>query len=229
MTEKITVGGLETSVEHAKELAWEYLNQYGAWSYPAYDNYKGNGETHTLGPEDTLAVALLNAGQKAVTSQYTFLGLLDSINSLLGDQNLKGTLDEAGPGTMKAIAKLYGVLDGKCTPEVKLIKLSKALHLKRPGLLPLYDDNIWRCYGKLGAPKMQNVRGRSNTDFMIAWLPKVKEDLQNGMQHWKKIAELAPDYGPVVTPLRALDIVAWRLVEEIEPRKRKRPRRTGTL
>lgn len=223
--ETFRLGGLSISADHAKELAWPYLNQPGNWSYPAYDSYTGSGDRNTVGPQDTLAAGLLNAGQNSLTAQYSFLGLVDEINVLLQNKCLTGTLDQAGPRTLESVARLFGVLDGKRTPELRLIKLSKILHLKRAGLLPLYDDNLWRCYGKLGTPRMCNVPGRSNYQFMHDWLPEIQADLRDGMALWHDIATLAPVGGPEVTPLRALDIVAWRLVEEIEPRKRKRVRR----
>lgn len=215
MTETITVGGLHTDIKHATTLAREYMNQYGAWSYPVYDSYQGNGDPDSVGPEDTLAVGLLNAGQNPVTTQYTFLGLLDDINDLLRDEALTGTLDEAGPQTLEAIASLYGVLDRKKpTPSVRLTKLSKALHLKRPGLLPLYDNYIWQCYGELGNIRVPSVKGRNNADFVRAWLPEVQKDLRDGMQHWQDMAALAPSQGPAATPLRVLDMVGWRLADE---------------
>lgn len=225
MTETLIVGGLEVSVEHAKELAWEYMNQPGQWSYPAYDSYPGNGDRDSVGPQDALAAGLLNAGQNALKTQYSLLKILQDIDPLLRSEYLTGTLDHASPETLSAIAELYGVLDGKKTPQLRLIKLAKILHLKRPGLLPLYDGNIWRCYGKLGNKRMESVNGRPNREFMTAWLPHIQKDLKDGLQHWADIAALAPAGGPEVTPLRALDMVAWRLVEEKEPRKRKRIRR----
>lgn len=215
MTETITIGGLTTEVDHATTLAHEYMNQYGNWSYPAYDSYEGNGDPDTVGPPDTLAVGLLNAGQNPIRTQYTFLSLLDEINQLLRDEALTGPLDEAGPETLEAVARLYAVLDRKApTPGVRRTKLSKALHLKRPALLPLYDANIWRCYGELGNIRVASVKGRNNADFMRAWLPEVQKDLQNGMQHWQDMAALAPRQGPAVTPLRVLDMVGWRLADE---------------
>jgi hypothetical protein len=36
MTENRALGRLETTVEHAKELAWAYMSQHGELSYPAY-------------------------------------------------------------------------------------------------------------------------------------------------------------------------------------------------
>jgi hypothetical protein len=214
MTETITVGGVHTDIEHATILAREYMNQYGKWSYPAYDGYPGNGDPDTVGPPDILAAGLLNAGQNPIRTQYTFLGLLDEINDLLRDEALTGTLDEAGSETLAAVARLYGVLDREePTPGVRRTKLSKVLHLKRPRLLPLYDNYIWRCYGELGDKiRVPGVKGRNNEDFMVAWLPEVQKDLRDGMQHWEAMAALAP--GPAVSPLRVLDIVGWRLADE---------------
>ncbi len=48
MTEKLTLGGVDVSVEHAKELAWTYMNETGNWSYPAYDALPGNCDPEPL-------------------------------------------------------------------------------------------------------------------------------------------------------------------------------------
>jgi hypothetical protein len=172
--------------------------------------------------QDTLAVALLNAGQNPLTTQYTFTDLLGDINDKLADKRLTGSLAEASDSTLEAIAELFGVLDRKDpTPGVRLTKLSKVLHLKRPDLIPLYDNNIWRCYAKLGTPRVKPEKGRSWKDFALAWLPEVRQDLQKGLQHWQDMASLAPAKGPVPTPLRVLDMVAWRHVENVAPRNAK--------
>lgn len=71
------------------------MNQYGQWSYPAYDSYQGNGDRNSVGPQDALAAGL-NAGQNPLTTQYSFLGLLDKIDPLLRNEHLTGTLDVAG-------------------------------------------------------------------------------------------------------------------------------------
>jgi hypothetical protein len=225
MTQKITIGGFNEDVDDVRTLAWEYMNQYGTWSYPAYDSYPGNGDPLSIGPQDTLALGLIGAGQGTLAAQYTFLRLFDEINELLRDEALTGSLEDADKATLDAVARLYGVLDGKKTPQVRLIKLATVLHLKRPELFPLYDDNIWRCYGELGNIRVPRERGRNDAGFMKAWLPKIQKDLQNGLQHWKDMASMAPEGGPAVTPLRVLDMVAWRLVKNAGPRPPKRPKR----
>lgn len=77
MMKNLTIGGLKVSVEPAKELAGEHMNQPGRWSYPVYDSYLGNGDPDTIGPQDVLAAGLLNAGQNPLTTQYTFESLSD--------------------------------------------------------------------------------------------------------------------------------------------------------
>lgn len=83
--------------------------------------------------------------------------MIDKINDLLRDEAQTGTLDEVGPETLEATASLFGVLDREePTPGVRRTKLAWALHLKWPGLLPLYDSYIWRCHGELGSVQGQD-------------------------------------------------------------------------
>jgi hypothetical protein len=65
------------------------------------------------------------------------------------------------------------------------------------------------------------VKARSWKDFALAWLPEVRKDLRDGLQHWQNMASLAPEDDPVPPPLRLLDMVAWRHVEKVAPRKAK--------
>jgi hypothetical protein len=189
MTENLAIGGLDVSVENAKKLARQYMHGPGIWSYPAYDRYPGNGDPDSVGPQDFLAAGLLNAGQKPLKTQYTFEDLSEDINTRLANIPQFGTLDRADDATLKAIADLFGVLDRKKpTPAVRLTKLSKVLHLKRPGLLPLYDDHVFRAYCKLGTVRVEPVLGRSWKDFALVWLPEIRQDLRDGLQHWRETA-----------------------------------------
>lgn len=57
---------------------------------------------------------------------------------------------------------------------------------------------------------------------MLGRLPEVRRDLQEGSQIWNDLAALSA--GPAISPLRALDFLGCRLVDEATPR-RKRGRR----
>lgn len=210
MTEQIRVGGATAPFHEALNWATKYIaNTNRTFSYPAYDAYPG-AETDIVGAQDLLAPALLNAGHNPVKSYYTLECLLDEINTRLTDPAMTGSLAEATPETMKAIARLFGVLDGVETPGVKLTKLSKVLHRKRPDLIPLYDPHIWRCYVDFGTGSPVNrVKGRSREDFALLWLPAVQKDLNEQFDKWEQIASLATK--PAISTLRALDIVGWWL------------------
>lgn len=198
----------------------EYVSEYGRWSYPAYDGYLRDAPTDDVRQQDLLAASLLNAGQQPIPTYYGLLALLPEINRRLADPRLMGPLNEADDDTLEAIADLYGILDEHPQHQVQLTKLSKVLHRKRPDLLPLYDENIRRCYFEFGdSVRVTPVKRRKDRARMLAWLPEVRKDLRDGLQTWNDLAALAGN--PTISPLRALDILGWRLVDEATPRKKR--------
>ncbi|QSZ55646.1 DUF6308 family protein [Paenarthrobacter ureafaciens] len=218
MTQLITVGGFSVPIERAIRLVKEYLTEYGRWSYPAYDGYLREAPTNDVRQQDLLAAALLNAGQQPIPTYYGLLEILPEINRRLADPRLTGTFQDASHDTLEAIAELYGILDDQPQHQVQLVKLSKVLHRKRPELLPLYDKNVWRCYSHFGDPvRVVPVNRRSDRKRMQAWLPQVQADLRAASKHWNELAGMASE--PTISPLRALDILAWRLVDEATPRR----------
>lgn len=160
-------------------------------------------------PADLLAVALLNARPNPIETFYGLESLLEPINTQLMDPRLTGSLASASVDSVEAIAALYGILDVRRPRQVSLTKLSKALHRKRPALLPLYDQNIRRCYLEIGEAPVPHAVERSWTDFVRVWATAVQHDLRSQHDLWLELAALAP--GPEITPLRALDIVGWHL------------------
>ncbi|MGG5173040.1 DUF6308 family protein [Pseudarthrobacter sp. J1738] len=212
MNSTLTVGGLKISVDEATDLARPYLSGDGSvWAYPAYDAYPGHPGPE-VGRADLLAVALLNAQQRPLESYYGLESLLPLINGRLADLALQGTLAKAEPATLKAIARLYGILDEQKPKYVGLTKLSKVLHRKRPELLPLYDKNIWKCYA--AGDRIPRSSNRSWYEYSKKLLEAMQSDLNDGLDAWHEIANLAA--GPKVSPLRALDIVGWNLGRQIK-------------
>ncbi len=202
----MTVGSKNILFGDAMEFAGRYLSGTGAWSYPAYDAYPGHSGSD-LGRQDLLAAALLNAHQNPLESYYGLESLLPVINGRMADPALTGSLSDADQPTLDAIARLFGILDEHPTGYVRLTKLSKVLHRKRPELIPLYDANIYSCYTHDGPiPKEKN---RSWHDFSRLLLPAMQHDLTSQMDSWQAIAGLARR--PKITPLRAMDIIGWHL------------------
>ncbi|KWR72627.1 hypothetical protein RN04_07325 [Arthrobacter sp. W1] len=205
MTELITVGDLSRPADELRAYATTYLQTPGEFAYPAYDGYKGSigGGIEEC---DLLAIALLNAGSKPITTFYTLKGLLTPINERLADPRLSGTLTDAGQPQIDAIADLFSVLDEYRTPQVNLTKLAKVVHRKNPELIPLFDRQVRRLY----QGRVPRDNKRSYRNFSLAWLPEVQADLQRHHEFWLEITQLA-DVKVPITPLRALDIIAWHL------------------
>lgn len=207
MPDYLQVGGARIEFKEALAFAGRYLsNKGGAWAYPAYDEYPGHPGP-SLGRADLLAPALLHAHHHPIESYYGVQSLLPVLNGRLADPALTGTLATAEERTIKALVRLFGVLDEYPTRQISLIKLSKVLHRKRPELIPLYDTNIWTCYVEKGP--IPRSRKRSWQEFAELFIPALRQDLINQMDQWKEIAALAP--GPAITPLPALDIIGWHV------------------
>ncbi|NKX56757.1 DUF6308 family protein [Arthrobacter mobilis] len=209
MTIQLRVGGKTIGFDEAKAWAKTYLvDRPGVSAYPAYDGYPGSaGES--VDRQDLLAVALLNVSNNPLPVYYGLEKLMEPLNERLEDPALTGHLASAGPETLEAIVELFGVLEQRPTKYVRLTTLSKVLHRKRPGLLPLFDDNIGYCYSECAGAPVPYVSGRSAADYRRAWLTALRDDLASRLEQWEEIAAIAS--GPAITPLRALDIIGWEL------------------
>ncbi len=206
---EVRVGGRVWDAEAAAAFVARYLTTPAQnWAYPAYDGYPG-APTDLVGPQDLFAPALLNAGL-SLPSYYAFLNSLDEINTRLADVPTSVDLADADAEQVASVARVIGVLDDRAIPGVKLTKLSKVLHRKRPRIFPLYDEHIRRCYQEGPAAPVPPANRRWE-EFAALWLLAVRDDLASQGATWQSLAALTPDGGPPITPLRALDIVGWRL------------------
>lgn len=215
---QLRVGNRHLSFDAAAEWVTEYTsNAGGTYAYPAYDGYPGGGGCE-LTESDVLAPVLLNVQHLSLGAYYAVLGQRDRINEMLGQIPPVATLDRASDQQLELVAGLISLVEDRNMPGVQLTVLSKILHRLRPGLIPLYDENIERCYQGGPEPRVPRVRGRSWGDFGRAWLPEIRDDLVAHIEDWQALAALAP--GPAITPLRALDIVGWSLgrAKEVDTR-----------
>jgi len=206
--ETLTVGGARVSWGQAQSFVRTYVTTPEKhWAYPAYDSYPGGG-SQQLSEPDLLAPILLNVPHLSLKTYDALVAALPRLNESLDKISSGASLDLASDDDLRHVTTLLGHLDDRTLPGVRLTVLSKIVHRKRPGLIPLYDEQIRRCYQVLGHAPVPPVKGRSWTDFVSAWLPWVQHDLQSQLAAWETLAQLAP--GPAITPLRALDIVGWR-------------------
>ncbi|WP_346922779.1 DUF6308 family protein [Glutamicibacter creatinolyticus] len=211
MSEQIRVGGVQASAATLKKFATDYLSGNEEWAYPAYDSYGGAAASEIVEDADFLAICLLNAGQQPIRSYYTLKRLQGPINEGLSNPLLRGSFRDANEATLEAIADLFGILDNHGpTPNVGKTKLMKVLHRKRPALIPLFDENVRRCYSVLGTRPIPPDRQRTHREFARVWLPAFQADFRSQEHFWEEIAALALPEVPI-TPLRAMDIIAWYL------------------
>lgn len=209
MMTKVRVGGVEKPRAEILEYVARYLSGDGTWAYPAYDTYRGNLDG-PVDDADLLAVSLLNAGQQAIPTYYTLQSLLTPINAAMNSKSLRGDFATADAETLSAIADLFGILDKHSTPLVGKTKLVKVLHRKKPRIIPLFDENIRRCYSVLGDALIPPDKNRTHRAFAVLWLEALQKDLFEQLDFFEEVASMALPEAPI-TPLRAIDIVGWHM------------------
>jgi len=85
--------------------------------------------------------------------------------------------------------------------------VAKVLHRKRPRFVPLYDEQVRSVYQDRPDGPVPPQHGRSWEEFVVRFAAAVQDDLQRKQALWAEITQMAA--GPAITPVRALDIVAW--------------------
>lgn len=163
-----------------------------------------------MGDADLLAVCLLNAGQNPISTYYGLQALAPAMNRVLEKLPENESFATSSAETLDIIADFFGVLDTEPTKYVGKAKLLKVLHRKRPYLIPLFDENIRRCYSVIGDVPVPPKKTRTHRDFAVAWLPALQKDLVEQMSVWEEIVGMADPEIPI-TPLRAIDIIGWEL------------------
>lgn len=206
----IKVGGRQVPLDEATTFVRDYLSAQPPlrWSYPAYESYDSERAKGPLIEADLLAPVLLNVQRTSLKTYYALVDAMPRLSDLLERLHPDLTLVAATPEHLQEIGALYGVLDGGGLHGTRGTRLSKILHRKRPALIPLYDEQVRCCYQDGDGAPVPSVKGRTRADFMTDFARAVREDLVTQLNVWEELASLAA--GPPITPLRALDIVAWR-------------------
>ncbi|MFD7161012.1 DUF6308 family protein [Kribbella sp. NPDC059898] len=204
----LRVGGVVVEREQAIEWAREYLTGASAWAYPAYDAYDARSDPKRIDDADLLAPVLLNVGRLTLEAYYGLQERRARLQECLAAIPEDAELTSAGDDDLEPIRLLFGVLDDPGIPGVQGTILAKILHRKRPGLIPLYDERVRRCYQVGQGAPLPVRRGRPWGEFFVVLAMAMRKDLVDQLAVWTEIANLAT--GPRISLLRALDIVAWR-------------------
>lgn len=205
--EQLRVGGVVVSRSDAFAMARRYLTERAGWSYPSYDGYQKASALGALVDGDFLAPALLNVPRISVRAYEGLQRVRPDLQAALDAVSPESQLEHAADKDLEHLGRLFSVLDGAGVHGVSATILAKILHRKRPGFIPLYDDQVRRVYQDGPDAPVPTLRGRSWREFMPLFASAVREDLVREVPFWQEVAGLAS--GPPITPLRALDIVAW--------------------
>lgn len=206
----LRIGGVVVDRVGAVDYARRYLTDgAGAgWAYPAYDGYERDRAAGRLTDADLLAPVLLNVSRMKIKTYEALQSARPELDQHLARIPHGLNLAEAEPGDLAVLGKMFAVLDGQGVWGAQGTVLAKVLHRKRPGFIPLYDEQVRRVYQDGPDAPVKPQPGRTWREFMVLYAEAVQKDLRREAALWAEIAALAP--GPPITSLRALDIVAWR-------------------
>lgn len=195
------------------EYVSEYLGAETAGAprsaYPAYDGYMLETATGPVIDADLLAPTLLNVRHLSVKTYYLLQQELTYWQPLLDQLDPALSLVDATADDLRLVGALFAGIDEDRLDGAKATTLSKILHRKRPALIPLQDKQVRRCYQQGSEPRIPVVPGRGWADFTVALAEEMQHDLRSQLDAFEQLSRLAD--GVPVTPLRALDIVAWFL------------------
>ncbi|MBM3673047.1 MAG: hypothetical protein FJW86_12830 [Actinobacteria bacterium] len=203
---ELHVGGLSLAFEDAKETVRKYLHSPdgSTYAFPYYDRLETTSDSNMLSDGDFLAPVLLNA-PVTLGAFRSLVEVRGQLEAMLRETPADRQLADASAEELDQVAGLFAVLDD---PEVETSGvrgsvLSKVMHRKRPGLIPLYDSKVRHVYRDMPGAPIERDRNRSWVQFMRLLVSSMQQDLRRSAEQWSELSE------GLVTPLRALDIVTW--------------------
>jgi hypothetical protein len=211
----IHVGAREVTMSDAKAWVASYFDPAAnrvaqkPFAYPAYDLLDTGSDANTLNDGDLLAPTLLNAAP-TIAGFFSLQRCREKLQSGLTGLDPTLSLSQAvSRGVARGLlGDLVSVLDDDALRlrGIRLTKLAKVLHRKRPLCVPLYDKFVKACY--VGHGDRYPISSQSWTNHAtyfgdIALAMCV--DLDSQPERFEQLSRLAP----TVSVLRVLDVLAW--------------------
>nr|WP_239521994.1 DUF6308 family protein [Geodermatophilus sabuli] len=203
----MTIGGRTVDRAGARAFARRHLTDGVGWGYPSYDGFDAAGALGPLVDGDFLAPVLLGVPRLAVATYEALQRVRPVLQSALDDLPPELSLLDARPADFRLLARLFAVLDGPGMGGVRGTVLAAVLHRKRPRFIPLHDERVRSVYQEGAGAPVPPMTGRSWADFSTVFAQAVRTDLERELPFWEVVAGFAA--GPGISPLRALDVVAW--------------------
>ncbi len=216
-TSSIRIGGVDIDRDRATSAAAQYLAARGhRFGYPAYDGFDSGAGAFRVGDGDFLTPVLLNV-PVSVKTFYALSDLREKLDGWLLRVPPDARLIDAGPAELAELGALFAVLDGvERRPHIRGSVLAKVMHRKRPGFVPLYDRHVDHCYrGGPDAPITKDRR-RPWAELIQLLGTAMIADLRREASYLSEVVAMATN--PAITPLRALDIVAWQAGRSTGPK-----------
>jgi len=209
---KLTIGNrtvaLDTAIEWVRDYTSTPANPKKPYAYPAYDTYD-TGASDLLVDADLLAPVLLNV-RLSIAGYESLQRMTAMLNEKLAHIAPDASILDTSP--LKSVGGLYTPLDERPRPHgIKGTTLSKVLHRKRPGFIPLFDREVRACYAEIhgGTPaRIPPDRSRSWSEYMGLIADEIRNDLLASRSGWDEVASANKGDHPITT-LRCFDIVAW--------------------
>lgn len=182
------------------------MSGQGQYGYPMSDGFDGGGDAWRLTDGDLLAPALLNVPVR-LPAFYALQSVRPQLEAWLGQTAPDARLVDASDEDLERLGELFSLPDSGI-PGVRGVILAKVMHRKRNVHTPVRQVRLplLRRPRRHRAAKIEPKR--SWHDFMILLAQAMQADLRRETERFQSLTELAS--GSVsITPLRALDIVAW--------------------
>lgn len=204
--QRLRIGALAVDRAQAWKWAEEYLSGVGGYSYPAYDGMDAGGSPWRLSDGDLLAPGLLNVTMR-LPAFYRLVEVRPDLELWLQGVPVDARLTEASSTDLARLGDLFAIIDDGRVRGVGGTTLAKVMHRKRPAFVPLHDQYIWGCYVSDDGPVPPSRGRRTWREYIPLLAAAIADDLRREKAWFTDVTGLAS--GPAITPLRALDIVAW--------------------
>lgn len=183
----------------AKEIAWEhserdliyYLNRFNR--FPTYDGVMTSGPDQITDEDRRIANQIA-----ARISAEIWAQIVGQPIEKIGDWDLLNMSDFEWQNRKNVIYQMLGVLVGH--PGIGVARLTKALHRKRPKLIPICNSVVLNALG---------VSAGNKADRIIACMDRLRIIGHKQLFRLQELRKLSKQLGAEMTELRILELLYW--------------------
>lgn len=182
-----------------KEIAWEhserdliyYLNRFNR--FPTYDGVMPSDPDQITDEDRRIANQIAARMSAKVWAQITSQSI-----AKIGDWDLLNMSDFKWQNRKEVIYQVLDVLVGH--PGIGVARLTKALHRKRPKLIPVCDNVVLNALG---------VCASNKADRIIICMDRLRIVGRKQLSRLQELRTLSKQRGSEMTELRILELLYW--------------------